>query len=70
MTDKTPSGRREVGPIVPDDPIILRGRNQHDPNALKGGYQPQVPGPVNLATLKPPRGGSAIERPEKPPAGK
>ena len=59
MTDKAPSGSRQQRDIqVPQ--LDLRER----------GYQPQVPGPVNLATLKPPRGGTAIERPEKPATSK
>jgi hypothetical protein len=32
------------------------------------GYQPRAQGPVNLADLKPPRGGSAIEPPKRPVA--
>ena len=59
MTDKAPSGsgkQRDVRVAQLD--------------LAQGGYQPQVPGPVNLATLKPPRGGSAIERPEKPATSK
>jgi hypothetical protein len=58
MTDKTSSGIGKQGHVQLPELDTVRG------------YQPQVPGPVNLATLKPPRGGTAIVRPEKPPANK
>jgi hypothetical protein len=54
MTSETESGRdgrREPGrPLVP----------------FEAGYQPKARGPVDPAQLKPPRDGSAIQRPQAP----
>jgi len=66
MTDKAPSGSGKQRVVQVPRPDI----QGVPPRGIEGGYQPQVPGPVNLATLKPPRGGTAIVRPEKPATGK
>jgi len=68
MTDQASSGSGKERDVQTPRPDVLQAV---PPRAdIEGGYQPQVAGPVNLATLKPPRGGTAIVRPEKPTAGK
>jgi hypothetical protein len=66
MTDNASSGsgrQRVVQVPLPDIQAV-------PPRGIECGYQPQVSCPVNLALLKPPRGGSAMERPEKPATSK
>lgn len=40
----------------------------HEPTTddIEKGYQPRAGGPVDPTTLKPPQGGSAIQRPRSP----
>jgi hypothetical protein len=64
MTDKAASGSGKERAI--QTPRVLHAVPRVE---LEAGYQP-VAGPVNLANLKPPRGGSAIVRPEKPATSK
>ena len=50
---------------VPKRPDSVRGYQPHTDSA-DFGYQPQGDGSVDLANVKPPRGGSAIVPPPPP----